>query len=97
MATPGYRSNNGMRPQRTMQQQRNVDSRRAMENNYAAQARLGGARSQQTYAPKPGIGIPGVPMNSLQHAQANYAAAHTPLKKPGMMTRMASFVGRQFK
>ena len=95
MATPGYRSNNGMKPQRTPQQQRNVESRQAMNNNYATQARLGS--DPRSYAPKPGISIPGAPQNSLQHAQSNYAAAHTPIKKPGMFNRMSAFVGRQFR
>lgn len=88
MATPGYRSNNGMKPMRTMQQQRNVDSRAAMNNTYATQDRLGGATKYQKYAPKPGIAVPGAPHNKLTQSQANYAAANTPIKKPGLLSRI---------
>ena len=96
MATPGYRSNNGMKPMRSMQQQRNVTAKTADTNRRAASDRMGNGVIRP-YVAKPGISIPGAPQNSLQQAQSNYASAHTPIKKPGMLNRMGSFIGRQFR
>lgn len=96
MATPGYRSNNGMKPERTPQQQKNVDMKRAEQNEYARQARNPLTASVPGKPTRPGS-IPGIPGNSLTRMQSKYHADNTPVKKPGMMSRMHTAVGRQFR
>lgn len=97
MATPGFRTNNGQRPTRTMQQQRNVDMKRGDTHAYDAQNRQGtDGRKYGKGKVTPAGQIPGGP-NKLQQAQAAYGAANTPIKKPGMFAKFHTAVGRQFK
>jgi hypothetical protein len=85
MATPGYRTNNGMRPERTPQQQKNVDMKRGEQNEYARQARMSIAKPLKSPTKPnftPAGGVPGV-------KKPVYVAPTA--KKPGLRSRIASF------
>ncbi len=90
MPTPGYGSNNRPVSRTTPQMQRNVDMKRAEQNDYARQARMSVSK------PIPSTAKPRTPAGEIPGVKKPVYPS-TPAKKVGMMSRMHSAIGRQMR